>query len=212
MNIEILQSLAIPILFLLFSGIVIRQALIFANQLWAKTYHHSLSFILLPVVTFVITKAISGNISLSLGMIGALSIVRFRNPVKNPFELVIFFCTITLGIASGVDLKLGIILLITTVFVIIFSEIYSKIKKKKNINVFVPSFEEGYSLNIIEITLRKELKDLNNFNLIYFNYDKDKEIYEYKISERDKSKITEVETLIKNSDAILNYEIRYSFD
>ena len=212
MNIEILYSLAFPILFLLFSGIVIRQALIFANQLWAKTYHHSLSFILLPVVTFVITKAISGNISLSLGMIGALSIVRFRNPVKNPFELVIFFCTITLGIASGVDLKLGIILLITTVFVIIFSEIYSKIKKKKNINVFVPSFEEGYSLNIIEITLRKELKDLNNFNLIYFNYDKDKEIYEYKISERDKSKITEVETLIKNSDAILNYEIRYSFD
>jgi|TARA_B100001059_G_C17735351_1_gene528544 hypothetical protein len=212
MNIEILYSLAFPILFLLFSGIVIRQALIFANQLWAKTYHHSLSFILLPIVTFVITKAISGNISLSLGMIGALSIVRFRNPVKNPFELVIFFCTITLGIASGVDLKLGIILLITTVFVIIFSEIYSKIKKKKNINVFVPSFEEGYSLNIIEITLRKELKDLNNFNLIYFNYDKDKEIYEYKISERDKSKITEVETLIKNSDAILNYEIRYSFD
>ena len=212
MNFEILQSLAFPILFLLFSGIIIRQALIFANQLWAKTYHHSLSFILLPIVTFVITKAISGNISLSLGMIGALSIVRFRNPVKNPFELVIFFCTITLGIASGVDLKLGIILLITTVFVIIFSEIYSKIKKKKNINVFVPSFEEGYSLNIIEITLRKELKDLNNFNLIYFNYDKDKEIYEYKISERDKSKITEVETLIKNSDAILNYEIRYSFD
>ena len=141
MNFEILQSLAFPILFLLFSGIIIRQALIFANQLWAKTYHHSLSFILLPIVTFVITKAISGNISLSLGMIGALSIVRFRNPVKNPFELVIFFCTITLGIASGVDLKLGIILLITTVFVIIFSEIYSKIKKKKNINVFVPSFE-----------------------------------------------------------------------
>jgi hypothetical protein len=212
MNFEILQSLAFPILFLLFSGIIIRQALIFANQLWAKTYHHSLSFILLPIVTFVITKAISGNISLSLGMIGALSIVRFRNPVKNPFELVIFFCTITLGIASGVDLKLGIILLITTVSVIIFSEIYSKFKKKKNINVFVPSFEEGYSLNIIEITLRKELKDLNNFNLIYFNYDKDKEIYEYKISERDKSKINEVETLIKNSDATLNYEIRYSFD
>ena len=123
-----------------------------------KTYHHSLSLLLLPVTTFVITKAISGNIALSLGMIGALSIVRFRNPVKNPFELVIFFCSITLGIASGVDIRLGIILLLVTVFVIIGSHFYS-ITKKKN-QVFVPSFEEGYSLNIIEITAKKEINEL----------------------------------------------------
>ena len=81
-----------PIIFLVSSGILIRQLLIYVDQIWAKTFHHSLTLILLPVVTFIITKAISGNIALSLGMIGALSIVRFRNPVKNPFELVIFFC------------------------------------------------------------------------------------------------------------------------
>ena len=130
MSLDYLLSNLIPIVFLLVAGILIRQSLIIASQMWAKTYHHSLSLLLLPVTTFVITKAISGNIALSLGMIGALSIVRFRNPVKNPFELVIFFCSITLGIASGVDIRLGIILLLVTVFVIIGSHLYSKNKKK----------------------------------------------------------------------------------
>ena len=165
---------------------------------------------MLPVTTFVITKAISGNIALSLGMIGAVSIVRFRNPVKNPFELVIFFCSITLGIASGVDIRLGIILLLVTVFVIIGSHLYSKNKKKNQ--VFVPSFEEGYSLNIIEITAKKEVNELKNFNIIYFNFDKNNSIYEYKISEREKKEILEIEKIIKNSDNVTNYEIRYSFD
>ena len=210
MSLDYLLSNLIPIFFLLVAGILIRQSLIIASQMWAKTYHHSLSLLLLPVTTFVITKAISGNIALSLGMIGALSIVRFRNPVKNPFELVIFFCSITLGIASGVDIRLGIILLLVTVFVIIGSHLYSKNKKKNQ--VFVPSFEEGYSLNIIEITAKKEINELKNFNIIYFNFNKDNSIYEYKISERDKKEILEIEKIIKNSDYVTNYEIRYSFD
>ena len=53
-------------------------------------YHHCPES-LLPAITFVITKVIAGNIALSLGMIGALSIVRFRNPVKSSLELTIYF-------------------------------------------------------------------------------------------------------------------------
>ena len=78
--------------------------------------------------------------------------------------------------------------------------------------MFVPSFEEGYSLNIIEITAKKEVNELKNFNIIYFNFDKNNSIYEYKISEREKKEILEIEKIIKNSDDVTNYEIRYSFD
>ncbi len=212
MSLEYFISNIIPIVFLLISGGLIRQSLIYASQLWAKTFHHSLTFFLLPVTTFIITKAISGNIALSLGMIGALSIVRFRNPVKNPFELVIFFCSITLGIAAGVDIKLAILLLAVVVVVIIFSDFYSKFWKKKNVNVFVPSFEEGYSLNIIEILSTKEINELEKFNIIYFNFNKEKSLYEYKISERDKNEILKIKKIIKNLESTLNYEIRYSFD
>ena len=44
---------------------------------------------------YLITSIISSNIALSLGMVGALSIIRFRTPVKNPAELVYYFMLIT---------------------------------------------------------------------------------------------------------------------
>ena len=71
-------------------GLILRFILTFCKQLWVTTYHHTMTFMILPFSTYTITKLISGNIALSLGMVGALSIVRFRNPVKNTFELVIF--------------------------------------------------------------------------------------------------------------------------
>ena len=65
------------------------------------------------------TKVISNNIALSLGMVGALSIVRFRNPVKNSLELVIYFALIAIGIASGVNSFYAILLGILISFLII---------------------------------------------------------------------------------------------
>ena len=99
-NIEYLGLIIISIL----CGAGIRMSLHYAKQRWATTYHHTMSYILLPPITMVITTLIAGNIALSLGMIGALSIVRFRNPVKNPFELIIFFALITIGIGIAVNL------------------------------------------------------------------------------------------------------------
>jgi len=71
-----LQYLGLIVLAIL-CGVAVRTALGFANQRWATTYHHTMSYVLLPPITMVITTLIAGNIALSLGMIGALSIVRF---------------------------------------------------------------------------------------------------------------------------------------
>ena len=103
------------IIFLLVGSFLIKRAIIFADQTWVKTFSNTATIYFLPIIVHFITKAISGNIALSLGMIGALSIVRFRNPVKSPFELVIFFLLITLGITSSVDTNLTIILTIISV-------------------------------------------------------------------------------------------------
>ena len=91
-------------------GAIIRFSLTYADQRWAATYHFTLTCMLLPPITFVVTKLISGNIALSLGMVGALSIVRFRNPVKSSLELTIYFLLITIGIACSVvsDITNGI--------------------------------------------------------------------------------------------------------
>ena len=54
-------------------------------------------------IGYLITEVISSNIALSLGMVGALSIVRFRTPVKSPLELVNYFMLITIGIVLNAN-------------------------------------------------------------------------------------------------------------
>ena len=74
----------------------------------------------MPSITSIITTLISSNIALSLGMIGALSIVRFRTPVKSPLELVMFFALITIGIGVAVNFKLSLLLTFVIIFTLLF--------------------------------------------------------------------------------------------
>ena len=55
----------------------------------------------MTILTAVIIVTISSNIMLSLGMVGALSIVRYRTAVKSPLDLMFLFWAITTGIAAG---------------------------------------------------------------------------------------------------------------
>jgi len=57
----------------------------------------------ITIVTTLIIMIISGNLILSLGMVGALSIVRFRTPIKDPIDLVFIFWAISVGISNGVS-------------------------------------------------------------------------------------------------------------
>ena len=124
------ENLILKLLFLSFSGAVIRQALVMTGQRWANTFHHLGSYILLPNIALIITTVIKNDIALSLGMIGALSIVRFRNPVKSPFELVVFFSLLTLGIVASVSGKLSLLLFIFIILILFSIYFFHKIAKK----------------------------------------------------------------------------------
>ena len=56
------------------------------------------------VLTCMVTLAISTNVVISLGMVGALSIVRYRTAVKDPMDLLYLFWAITAGITAGASL------------------------------------------------------------------------------------------------------------
>lgn len=58
----------------------------------------------MPVIVAAIMIAMQSNLLVSLGMVGALSIVRFRNAVKNPLDLLYLFWSISAGIIVGVGL------------------------------------------------------------------------------------------------------------
>ena len=69
-------------------------------------YSHSfaISLVLLSMVTSLVILTVSSNVVLSLGMVGALSIVRFRTAVKDPLDTVYMFWAIGIGITTGAGL------------------------------------------------------------------------------------------------------------
>ena len=138
------------VIFLTLSGIVLRSTLSIVGQNWIRSYHFLGTFILLPNIAYVITTVIAGDIALSLGMIGALSIVRFRHPVRSNFELTMYFALLTLGIAAGVNAQLAFLLLAIVFITIIGIEFFQYLGKFLNFKIFQLSFNEGISNNILD--------------------------------------------------------------
>lgn len=150
MNYIILNFLKIILLFC--ASFSLRILLQLTGQNWIKTKAHTSTLVILPIITYVITVVISGNIALSLGMVGALSIVRFRNPVRSPLELTLYFAAITMGITASTSILLLFLLTFSIYFCVFFLFLISKISKKYfKKQFFITSFSEGNSMSSLEI-------------------------------------------------------------
>lgn len=203
-------DVAEAITLLIVSGIIMRFSLTLTGQIWAKTYQQTMAFVILPVITYVITKTISGNIALSLGMIGAMSIVRFRNPVKSALELIMFFALITIGIAASVRTKWAILLVLVIVGSIFSIKLIQIIYKKFNRSFYISSFNEGLDLNIIEISARDKVEILeNNENLRNIIFQKDTNEIFYRLGFENKNELNKLKNKIETDNNINKIDITY---
>ena len=100
------RDLNIPTVFLCVGlttiiGIYIAIVYRFVNKSAISDRNFGLSLITLSIITSSIILTIQSNIVVSLGMVGALSIVRFRTAIKDPMDLIFFFWSISAGIICG---------------------------------------------------------------------------------------------------------------
>ena len=191
------------------SGLFLKYVMMYSRQKWVETFHSTITFLTLPLITFVITKVISNNIALSLGMVGALSIVRFRNPVKNSLELVIYFALITIGISNSVNLKWGIVLTTVILLIIIFCHLFRNtiLIGRNNLNL---SFNEGEQLNSVEIKSSKKILDLEKSSILSFVfYEKDNDEYLYNLSSPNKKDIENIYLEFINNEEIKSIRVEY---
>lgn len=118
-----------------------------------------LSLIGMCMITSAVILAVSSNVVLSLGMVGALSIVRFRTAVKDPLDIVFLFWSITAGIIVGA----GIIPLavVTSLLMGIVMTVFVNKKSRKIPYILVINCEnsdvEDDVMNIIEEKTGKSL-------------------------------------------------------
>ena len=153
------------------------------------------TFIPLAIITTLVITVIKFSLALSLGLVGALSIVRFRAAIKEPEELVYLFFVIAIGLANGANQFLLSIL--ATIIIIIFLSIRNIYQNKKKNNYEFNSDANILSINIIDNnkkdidTIIKNIKpNFKYLKLKSANIEKNKSIFVfwYEIEENKSQK------------------------
>ena len=107
----------------------------YSNPLSNKV-QFSKNFIILSVTTCIIITIVKSSLALSLGLVGALSIVRFRAAIKEPEELIYLFLTIAAGLGTGAgQIKITIFGVIFVLIIIIIQKVFQKITLMINFQI-----------------------------------------------------------------------------
>ncbi len=139
---EICVTLGLAIVF----GIYIYAVYRFKSKSQFYSIEFNTSLAVLPLITAAIVLAIQSNLVISLGMVGALSIVRFRNAVKSTMDLMFLFFAISIGIIVGAELfELAIIFTILTSMLLLLLD-YIPVKKAPYLLVLSMSTEQDKEL------------------------------------------------------------------
>ena len=167
-NIDInFSNFFIAILLSLILAYVVKFTYIRAGRALNDKDYFSDTFIPLAIVTTLVITVIKFSLALSLGLVGALSIVRFRAAIKEPEELVYLFLVISIGLANGANQFLLSILatLITVTFLLIRN--YYQSKNRSN-------FQFNADANILNINIidnnKKNINEITNQLKAQFKY------------------------------------------
>ena len=125
----------LDILIRLVAGLLLSLLIVYhynrnSNSLSDRNFF-SRTFPLILLTTLLVISVVKSSLALSLGLVGALSIVRFRTPIKEPEDLAyLFIC-----IAAGVGLGAGAVLVtsMSIIFILVFFTIFLQFTEKKNL-------------------------------------------------------------------------------
>lgn len=97
------------------------------------------NFVILAMVTMVIIAIVKSSLALSLGLVGALSIVRFRSAIKEPEELLYLFLSIAIGLGFGADQRVITLIafVVIALFVLGMSKMGQNVENNQNLHLTV---------------------------------------------------------------------------
>lgn len=167
----ILVSLAVAFVISLFIVFIYKKT--FSGVVYNKST--VLTIVIISMVTAMVIRTINSNLSLSLGMVGALSIVRFRTAIKEPVDTAFLFWAITAGIMSGAGLYV-ISIVGSLALGLLYYILYLADVKAKSQYLLVVAYREEAALeveNIIKSINRKKLKSksLSDRGLMELTYE-----------------------------------------
>ena len=187
-----LNSLLLSLIVATICSLVIRHVYRKFGQSINNKENFSNIFVLLAITTTIVITVVKFSLALSLGLVGALSVVRFRAAIKEPEELVFLFLIIAVGLASGAGQLIPAIIL--TIFATLFIYIQSLLRKKGHIDVDMLNLE--CPINSIEEVEKKIIdlfkKEKFTLNLKSMSKENDKIFLTFIISGVDDHNVSEL--------------------
>lgn len=153
----------VSILMSLTSAFICAMIIYYIYRKYYRGIVYSSSFnvllVLVSIVTAFIVMTISSNILLSLGMVGALSIVRFRTAVKDPLDVGFLFFAVAVGITSGAGLY--IMSFISTVFISLIYVLLVQVKTITKVYLLIIKFDGKVNEDVQKVIrpLKPQLKN-----------------------------------------------------
>jgi len=115
----------------------------------------SRNFFLISITTMLVITVIKSSLALSLGLVGALSIIRFRAAIKEPEEIAYLFLAIAIGLGFGADQRLITIVGLSIIFSIIIIIRSFNYQQKEDQNLFITLCYKNIALSKI-VDIMKE--------------------------------------------------------
>ena len=200
LNSKLFNSEVFDILLILLLGVFYGFVLFFTMKK-ASTAVCDVSryFVILPMLILImilVINVIQSSIALSLGLVGALSIVRFRTPIKEAEELVYIFLAIAIGLGLGARyIGTTTVAFILATLVILF---LSKFKNKNIVDLmYMEISHNSNNLSINDISKIFE-NDNINYNLVRIDDMKDKKLVVYSMQINDTNLIPKIIDRIKD--------------
>lgn len=147
-----------------------------SNAVYSARFNVSL--LLLTLVTTLVMSVIGNNIALSLGMVGALSIVRFRTPIKDSRDTTYIFWCVAVGICCGVSEYM--IASVGTAIIFLVLVLFGFIKDNERYLIIV----RGNKEQLVNVEQATEELFGRKYKLRVKNTTKDSEEYIFELSER----------------------------
>ncbi|MDR0929589.1 MAG: DUF4956 domain-containing protein [Oscillospiraceae bacterium] len=121
----------------------------------------SLTLVMLTLITTPVVMCIKSNIALSMGMVGALSIVRFRTAVKDPMDTAYMFWALTMGILLGAELYLISLVVVLGIAVIVLLMTFVKLPSAASY-LLVLHYDEAATPGIQSVLTRVKYRRLRS--------------------------------------------------
>ncbi len=126
----------------------------YRGVLYSPTF--ALTLMMLTLITTPVVMCIKSDIALSMGMVGALSIVRFRTAVKDPMDTAYMFWALTMGILLGAELYIHALVVVLGISIILFVMTFVRFRNP-NSYLLVVHYDDYAETEITQL-LRRTVK------------------------------------------------------